>query len=225
MGTLNVLGADTNQNAVKVWLWMNRPLRVGLLGGTFDPVHKGHITFALQAIEMAGLDEVVFLPETLPRYKKDVTHVTHRVAMLKAALKPYPKLKVELLPNKKFVFATSMPRIRKLYPDAALNMLIGTDVLSHISVWPSAKQYIKDLGLVVAVRGEKDERHAHQLLASLPVEPKESHVLVSNHKFLASRDLRAELRKGNTPEGTLKTVSSYAKKNWLYESVASEKSS
>jgi len=204
---------------------MSKPIRVGLFGGTFDPVHKGHIVFALQAMEMAGLDEIVFLPETLPRHKKDVTHVTHRVVMLKDALKPYPKLKVELLPDKKFLFATSMPRIRKLYPDATLNMLIGTDVLSHLSVWPMAKQFIKELGLIVAVRGEKDERHAHQLLASLPVEPRESHVLVSKHKFLASRDLRSELRKGNNPEGMLKSVSSYAKKNWLYDSVASEKSS
>jgi len=208
---------------------MSKRLRIGLLGGTFDPVHKGHIAFALQAIEMAGLDEVVFLPEILPRHKKDVTHVSHRVAMLNEVLKPYPKLKVELLPDKKFLFATSMPRIRKLYPDATLNMLIGTDVLSnmlsHMSDWPMAKQFIKDLGLIIAVRGEKDERHAHQLLAALPVEPRESHVLVSEHKFLSSRELRIELRKGNTPDGLLKAVNSYAKKNWLYDSVVSEKSS
>ncbi|MDB5183123.1 MAG: Cytidyltransferase-related protein [Candidatus Saccharibacteria bacterium] len=183
-------------------------------------MHKGHISFALQSLETAGLDEVVFVPEPRPRYKGDVTHQSHRIAMINLAIKAYPKLGVLELPDKQFTVGTSLPRLIQKYPDAQLLMLIGTDVLSHISVWPNVKALLKKVGLVVAVRGEKDERHAFQLLANLPVEPPETHVLVSNFKAVAARDIRDAIRSGDKPNGMLESVNQYAKKNWIYESVA-----
>jgi len=199
--------------------------RIGIFAGTFDPVHKGHISFALQAIEAAGIEEVVFVPEPRPRHKQSVTHQSHRIAMINLAIKAYPKLKILELPDKQFTVATSLPRLIQKYPDAQLLMLIGTDVLSHISVWPHAKTLLKKVGLVVAVRGEKDERHALQLLASLPVEPPESHVLVSNFKHISSRDIRDALKAGDKPEGMLSTGTAYAKKHWIYSSIPNNPSS
>lgn len=194
--------------------------RIGILAGTFDPIHKGHISFALQAIESAGLSEVVLLPEPKPRHKHDVTHVSHRIAMIKRAIKPYPKIKLLEIPDKQFTVATSLPRLNQSYPNQQLLLLIGTDVLSHITVWPHIRQLLKTVGLVVAVRGEKDERHAHQLLSLLPVEPPESHVLVSNYKMASSRQIRTQLRKGQKPDGMLDAAMQYANEHWLYEFVA-----
>lgn len=199
--------------------------RIGIFAGTFDPVHKGHISFALQAIEEAGLDEVVFVPEPRPRHKQDVTHQSHRIAMINLAIKAYPKLSILELPDKQFTVATSLPRLIQKYPKAKLLMLIGTDVLSHISVWPHAKTLLKNMGLVVAVRGEKDERKTLQLLAALPVEPPENHVLISNFKYISSRDIRDALKSGDKPEGMLSTGSAYAKKHWIYDSLGSAKRS
>lgn len=198
--------------------------RIGILAGTFDPVHKGHISFALQAMEAAGLDKVLFVPEPRPRHKQDVTHQSHRIEMLKLATKAYPKLDVLELPDKQFTVATSLPRLIKKYPDAQLLMLIGTDVLGHISVWPNTRQLLKKVGLVVAVRGEKDERQAFQLLGSLPVEPPESHVLVSNFKQVSSRDIRDAIKTGDKPDGMLAGVSAYTKEHWLYASFGSSAS-
>ncbi len=195
--------------------------RVGILAGTFDPVHKGHISFALQALEAAGLDKVLFVPEPRPRHKQDVTHQSHRIAMLKLATKAYPKLGVLELPDKQFTVGTSLPRLIKEYPHAQILMLIGTDVLGHISVWPNTRQLLKKVGLVVAVRGQKDERQAFQLLASLPVEPPESHVLVSNFKLVSSRDIKDAIKAGDKPEGMLSTVNTYAKDHWIYASLGS----
>lgn len=198
----------------------HRPIRrVGIISGTFDPVHKGHISFALQAIEAAGLDEVVFLPEPRPRHKHDVTHLSHRISMIKLAIKAYPKLGLVELPDKQFTVGTSLPRLVQKYADAQLVLLIGTDVLSHISVWPNARQLLKKVGLVVAVRGQKDERHAFQLLAQLPVEPPESHVLVSHFKHVASREIRDAIKAGNAPKGMLASVARYAKQQWIYTAM------
>ena len=199
--------------------------RIGIYSGTFDPIHKGHIDFALQAFEKANLDEVVFFPETLPRHKPHVTHISHRLSMIVDAIKPYPKLRAELLPDKRFTVATSLPRLKALYPNDEILMLVGSDVLSHMSVWPLAKELLSAVGLVVAVRGEKDEKHAFDLIAKLPAQPKENHIIMSGHKFIESRNLRAELKKGNIPEGSLSSVINYSKKNWIYESVLGESSS
>jgi hypothetical protein len=79
---------------------------------------------------------------------------------------------------------------------------------------------LKKVGLVVAVKGDKDERQAFQLLSQLPIEPTESHVLVSNYLSVAGREIRAALHAGIRPSGMLETVAHYAKLNWLYDSVA-----
>jgi nicotinate-nucleotide adenylyltransferase len=193
--------------------------RIGILAGTFDPVHKGHISFALQAIETAGLDKVIFLPEPRPRHKLGVTHNSHRISMIQLAIKAYKKLDIMELPDKQFTIGSSLPRIIQVNPDATILMLIGTDVLAHISVWPHVRQMLKSVGLVIAVRGEKDERQAFQLLANLPVEPPETHVLVSNYKSVSSRAIRAQIAAGEDPEGMLDSAAKYASKKWLYQSV------
>lgn len=193
--------------------------RVGIYSGTFDPVHKGHIDFALSAIEKSNLDMVVFMPETLPRYKPGVTHVSHRVAMINKAIKPYPKLCVELLPDKRFTVATSLPRIKKLYPDSEILMLVGNDVLSHMSVWPLVRELLSAVGIVVAVRGDKNERHAFDLLSKLPVQPIEAHVITGKHKHIESREIRKNLMLNKTSEGLLSSVAGYTGKHWLYKSL------
>jgi nicotinate-nucleotide adenylyltransferase len=195
--------------------------RIGIFAGTFDPVHKGHISFALQAIETAGLDSVVFIPEPRPRHKLGVTHLGHRTAMLELAVKAYPKLSVMQLPDKQFTPAASLPRLMQSYPDSQLLMLIGTDVLGHISVWRNIRMLLKAVGIIVAVKGDKDERQAFQLLAKLPLEPPEIHVLVSSFKLVAARDIRDALKSGDTPDGMLASVHNYAKEHWLYTSLGS----
>ncbi|HVI69805.1 MAG TPA: adenylyltransferase/cytidyltransferase family protein, partial [Magnetospirillaceae bacterium] len=61
--------------------------RVGVFSGTFDPVHRGHLAFALSAQKRAQLDTVVFLPEHSPRGKIAVGSFTHRLEMLRLATK------------------------------------------------------------------------------------------------------------------------------------------
>jgi nicotinate-nucleotide adenylyltransferase len=202
--------------------WFEYMKRIGILAGTFDPVHKGHISFALQAIEAAGLDRVYLLPEPLPRHKQDVTHVSHRIAMLKLATKAYPKISVLELPDKQFSIKSSLPRLKQKFPQEQLMLLIGTDVLGHISVWPFVQTMLKEIGLVVAVRGQKDERQAFQLLSQLPIEPPESHVIVSRYKMAAARTIRENLKSGEAAEHMLETVQLYVQEHWLYPAIQSK---
>jgi len=190
--------------------------RIGIFSGTFDPVHKGHLAFALQAIEAAGLEKVIFLPEPKPRNKMSVTHVSHRIAMLRLSIRGHKGLEVMELPDKQFTVRQSLPRLRAAYPDDHLLLMVGTDVLAHISVWPMASHLLRTSGLVVAVRGQKDEQHAHRLISDLPVQPPETHVFVSAYKEVSSREIRVAIQTGQQPVGELASIQEYIKENWLY---------
>src|SRR5581483_3364510 len=87
--------------------------RIGIYSGVFDPVHAGHIGFALQAVERAGLDKVYFLPERRPYHKQGVEHFGHRVAMLKRATRPHPALSVLELEDISFTVERTLPKLQK----------------------------------------------------------------------------------------------------------------
>src|SRR6185295_10705588 len=101
--------------------------RIGFFSGTFDPIHKGHIAFALQALEAAELDRVYFMPEAKPRRKEGMTHYGHRVAMLRLALRPHKNLKVLEVPDRQFSVQRTMPRLKTRFKNDQLFLLMGSD--------------------------------------------------------------------------------------------------
>lgn len=70
------------------WSWSGVSLRVGVFGGTFDPVHMGHLIVTEEAVERLSLDQVLFVPAGRPWFKEDedVTDAHHRVEMVKRAV-------------------------------------------------------------------------------------------------------------------------------------------
>ncbi|MEK7314848.1 MAG: adenylyltransferase/cytidyltransferase family protein, partial [Candidatus Eisenbacteria bacterium] len=73
--------------------------RVGIFGGTFDPVHMGHLLMAEEAVERLRLDRLIFLPAGRPAHKRDrsITPVEHRLAMLRLAVRGNPRFAVSRL--------------------------------------------------------------------------------------------------------------------------------
>ena len=90
--------------------------RIGVFSGSFDPVHKGHIAFALEAAKTAKLEKVYMAPEIKPRRKPGITHFAHRVAMLKLAVRSQPKLEVLELPDKYFLPQKTLAQLRQRFP-------------------------------------------------------------------------------------------------------------
>ena len=196
--------------------------RIGVYAGSFDPVHKGHIAFALEAIEIANLDEVHFLAETKPRYKPGISHASHRLAMLKLATRAHPKLHVLELPDKQFAVATTLPRIRKKFPQDELLFLLGSDVLMHMPRWPLVEELLLQVGLIVAVRSEAEVSHVMSAINELPRPLRELHIIESLEPAAASRHVRQSIRLGHIPRDILPSVHAYAKKHWLYDVVPTE---
>lgn len=193
-----------------------KPRRIGIYAGTFDPVHSGHIAFALQAIEAAKLDEVVFLPERKPRYKPSAEHFGHRVAMLTRAIAPHPQMSVAELVERHFSVAKTLPHVRTLFPHDQLVFLVGSDVVPMIVDWPHYEDLLTETEMVVGVRQGQTEASVHELISTWSVQPKGVITVQSYAASVSSGKVREAIRQGRPQPGVLQSVMRYASSHWLY---------
>ena len=124
-------------------------MRIGILGGSFDPVHNAHISLAESAAKQLGLDLVIFMPARCAALKDGPPSATcqQRVEMLKIALQsvkfPYEISDIEI---KRDGISYSIDTVRELikkYPDAEIYWIIGSDHLQKLSKWRDIGEFCK----------------------------------------------------------------------------------
>lgn len=196
-------------------------MKIGIFGGSFDPVHKGHLAFALRAAEVAGLDKVFLLPEAAPRRRDSVTHYAHRIAMLRIATKPYQKLDVLDMPDKRFTVTQTLPRLQNKFKGDELYLLMGSDIVQYLGseVWPGTAKLLKEMQLVVGVRGEESSQGIESVLQNITPD-KEVIIVQTDAKHASSSDIRRALEQGKDHQSALQSLETYIKQNWIYESIA-----
>ncbi|MCA0970009.1 nicotinate-nucleotide adenylyltransferase [Halobacillus litoralis] len=113
--------------------------RIGILGGTFDPPHLGHLIMAEQALEGMELDEVWFLPSYIPPHKEDAAGSSvDRLAMVKKAVETNEHFKVcDIEHTRKGTSYTvdTMKVLNEEYPDHQFYFIIGGDMVEHLPKW------------------------------------------------------------------------------------------
>lgn len=190
--------------------------RIGVYSGTFDPVHVGHIAFALQALDRAALDALYFVPERRPRGKHHVTHFAHRAAMVRRATKPYPKLTVLELEDKQFTVSSTLPRLQARFPASQLVFLCGSDVLRSMPDWPHVETLLADVELCIGRRHTETRKAITELIIALPRRPRKTWIFESHAAAVSSSQIRAALRADKGIHGLLQSVRDYAAQEWLY---------
>ena len=112
---------------------------IGVFGGTFDPVHYGHLRAALEVMEMLGLHDLRLLPAGTPPHRANTfASADHRLAMLKLALSRYPELNVddrEVRREGLSFMVDTLNEIRMEEGDAPILLLIGQDALNTLDQW------------------------------------------------------------------------------------------
>ncbi len=131
--------------------------RIGIMGGTFDPIHNGHIEVARQAYEEYHLDEVWFMPSGHPPHKKDhaVTDAADRCEMTKLAIREYPCFRFsdfEVRRQGNTYTAQTLTLLREQYPDTVFFFIIGADSLFEIENWYMPEKIMEQAVLLVAGR-------------------------------------------------------------------------
>lgn len=133
------------------------PHRIGLLGGTFDPPHNGHLRLAQAALTQLGLDVVYFLPVGDPTHKDrpDLSNVSQRVSMTVLAIADEPRFALNLtdcLRPEPHYTSTLLPFIQAAYPEAQLWYVIGGDSLRDFYKWHQPETIIAQCRLAVLPR-------------------------------------------------------------------------
>lgn len=119
---------------------MTAKRKIGLMGGTFDPIHMGHIALAEEAKRQFGLEEVIFMPTGDPWHKagKNVTPAVHRSAMVLAAIEEYPEYifsDMEIQRKKSTYTAETLTQLCDENPDCEYYYIVGADSLAYMERW------------------------------------------------------------------------------------------
>ena len=123
----------------------HRPYRLGVMGGTFDPIHHGHLVAASEVASVFDLDEVVFVPTGEPWHKsaQEVTPAEHRYLMTVIATAANPRFKVSRVdidrPGPTYTIDT-LRDLRHARPDAELFFITGADALAQILSWKDVQE-------------------------------------------------------------------------------------
>lgn len=198
--------------------------RIGIFSGSFDPVHTGHIAFALQTLDAVKLDKIFFAPESKPRRKEGVAHISHRIAMLKLATRAHPGLGVLEMPDKQFTVAKTLPRLKHKFPSDKLFYVCGSDMLLHMPDWVLIQSLLSNMGLVIGTRDTYNVGKINDLLARLPVKALETHVIISQLPSISARSIREAIAEHRQTEGLLASTKDYINKQWLYSAAPSKSS-
>ncbi len=112
--------------------------KIGVMGGTFDPIHLGHLIVADEARHQLALDEIVFVPAAAPWQKQPQVDASHRLAMVRLAVNSVPGFSVsdvDISRGGNTYTVDTLSDLRTHYRDAELLLLIGTDALNGIHTW------------------------------------------------------------------------------------------
>jgi nicotinate-nucleotide adenylyltransferase len=191
---------------------------VAIYSGSFDPIHVGHITFALQALKQSGAEELYFLPERTPKYKSTQELFGHRVAMINRAIKPYKKFKVLELDDRQFTVKRTLPKLQSLFEGQQLVFLFGSDKVGQIETWPSATKLLSSCEFVIGLRESDNLVAAQSVVKGWPT--KSVTIIDSYAPNVNSTKIRRALNRAQTADGLLTSVSRYIRQNWLYISLS-----
>jgi len=188
-------------------------MRIALFGGTFDPVHKGHVNAAKEILRQGLVDEVWFIPVCWHAFKENgkVSSLEHRKKMIELTLQGEKGLKViDLNGNPTYTLDTIF-KAKKYFSGNEFFWLMGTNLVEEFASWKNPEQVLKEVKLILfPVPGSEGEKNS--LLNS------DNSIIVQAKEIdLSSTIVREKLAKDESVEDLVsEKVLTYIKENKLY---------
>ena len=145
--------------------------RIGIMGGTFDPIHYGHLVIAEAARYTFSLDKVIFIPTGRPPHKRnsDYTEAAYRAEMASLAISSYPHFALSLIEVERSGFSYSVDTVaaiaKEYHHNADLYFITGADAVLEIDTWHKTEQLVELCRFVAATRPGFDLSRLEQLPA------------------------------------------------------------
>jgi nicotinate-nucleotide adenylyltransferase len=200
--------------------------RVGLFGGSFDPIHRGHVAPVQRARRELGLERVLYLPTALPPHKpkRELVPAVRRFTMVEMALLGEEGLYAsdyELTLGEPAYTVETVEAFRGRWPDADLHLIVGGDSFAELPTWRRWRELVAQVELVVLAR---PGWVLEEIRGNLPEELRRRaaeggvHVVADDPVDLSSTELRQRLGRGEAlPEGAVAPlVVDYIHKYSLY---------
>ena len=201
---------------------------IGLMGGTFDPIHYGHLLVAEQARQQYQLSEVIFVPNDIPPHKKDyeVSSAEHRYAMavIATADNPYFRVSREEIdrPGPSYSIDTIRAFRQQLGPEVRLYFITGADAILDILTWRQPQDIVAECQLIAAHRPGFD---LQQMAAVLGAElAKQVEMFTMPALDISSTVIRQRVMQGQSIRYlTVPSVVNYIHKAGLYQNHRSDR--
>ena len=201
------------------------PVKIGILGGTFNPIHNSHIYLARQFYQALGLDELLLIPTYTPPHKEaaDLAAPAHRLAMcgLAAQAEGFAVCDYEINRAEKSYSYKTLAYLAEQYPGAELFFLMGADMFLTVQHWYKTQEIYRYATLCAAARQPQElaALQAHQPL--LEAQGARTVVLPVEAKPLSSTEIRAKAGRGESIDDLVPpAVAEYIKAYGLYGGCA-----
>lgn len=199
-------------------------MNIGIFGGTFDPIHLGHLILAERCRTDANLDEVWFMPSYIPPHKQGnaITRFEQRIEMIELATTGQPLFRVENiekeLPPPSYT-ANTLTELRSRHPDHSFHLIVGADCLPDLPGWYQPQRILAQAGLVVVPRPGIAIWSREQLASALGLAPDAVNMIPVDCPLMeiASRELRARTAAGKSIRYLVpRSVEEYIREKKLY---------
>ena len=196
-------------------------MRIGVFGGTFDPIHMGHLIVAEDARAALELDRVLFIPAGQPWFKsyRQITDAHHRLAMVRLAVSDNPYFGVsdiEIARSGPSYTVDTLAELRDHHPDAEFIVILGVDALREIDRWHQPRRLF-ELASVVGMARPGTAINLSVLHAAIPGSSSRIRLLDSALIDISGTDIRRRVAAGRSIRYRVPSaVERYVRENGLY---------
>lgn len=178
--------------------------KVGIIGGTFNPIHLGHLILAEHAYEEYSLDEILFIPSGISYFKdpKTVLDKKKRITLTGEAIEDNPHFALSTMeadrPGNSYTCET-LEELKRVNPNTQYYLIIGADSLFEIEKWKEPASIMKNAIILAAVRNDQGtealQQKANELMQKYNCE---IHVLACPHIDISSTEIRNRIKEGKS---------------------------
>ena len=198
--------------------------KVGIMGGTFDPIHNGHLTLAREALKQFELAEVLFMPCGVPYMKssRKVESGQVRAKMTALAIQGIPEFTLSTIemeqPGDTYTYET-LEYLKKTNPDTEYYFIVGADSLFHMTKWRCPERIFSNCCILAAVRDDKTICDMEDKIAELKrLYHADIRLLQIDCMDISSSDIRRKVRSGESVEHEVpEPVRDYIERKGLYQ--------